>query len=81
MQQDPDHHVGPQPIAGEPGDAKGQRPVGTEVRDSSDHRETLVTGEKPLGHKAPGAPFMLVGLAYMTVLVVIALILAAIFWN
>jgi len=71
----------PQPIAGDPAADKDQRPVSTQTRESSKDRETLVTGEKPLGHKAPGTPFMLVGLGYMAVLVILALIIAAIYWN
>jgi len=56
------------------------KPVSETTDDKHGIREAITDKDEKLGENAPGTPFMLVGLSYLTILAVVCLVIAAVFY-
>ena len=54
--------------------------VSTTQQDQPEKDKPLISGDQPLGERAPGTPFLMVGLTYLTVLIVVSLFVAIIMY-
>ncbi|WP_146577272.1 hypothetical protein [Neorhodopirellula pilleata] len=60
------------------------QPKGTNVSETTNDkhgiREAITDKNEKLGENAPGAPFMVVGLSYITILAILCLVIAAVLY-